>query len=63
MTVPIAPFQCGVYQDIYIQTWHPIGQAFPPSRSCLGKAATFELVKNDYLRYTLHSNGSVIDEV
>jgi len=62
-TVPVVPLKCGIYQDMYIQTWHPIDQAFPPIRDCLGTSTNFELVRNEYVRYTLHTNGSAIDEV
>jgi len=62
-TVPLASYKCGVYQDLYIQTWHPTHQASPPVRSCLGTSSNFDLVRNKYVRFTLRTSGSAIDEV
>ncbi|CAF3054444.1 unnamed protein product, partial [Rotaria sp. Silwood2] len=56
-------WKCAVYQDMYIQTWHPTRQASPPVQSCLATPGNFELVKNKYVRFTIRSAGSVIDEL
>jgi len=61
--VPLASYKCAIYQDMYVQTWHIANQASPPTRSCLGTSGNFELVRNKYVRFTLRTTGSVIDEV
>lgn len=48
---------------MYIQTWHLVNEAFASARSCSGELSTFEIVTNNYIRYTLRTNGSAIDEV
>ncbi|UJR16785.1 hypothetical protein I4U23_003684 [Adineta vaga] len=40
--IPLASFKCSIYQDIYVQTWHPTNQATPPTRSCSGQSANFD---------------------
>ncbi|UJR07945.1 hypothetical protein I4U23_012224 [Adineta vaga] len=61
--VPLASYKCAIYQDMYVQTWHPTNQASPPTRSCLGTTGNFELVRNKYVRFTFRTNGSVIEEL
>ncbi|CAF4903548.1 unnamed protein product [Rotaria sp. Silwood1] len=61
--VPLNSYKCAVYSDLYVQPWHPTNQASPPVRSCLGSSGNFELVKNKYVRYTIHTSGSVIDDM
>jgi len=60
---PRAGFKCSVYQNMYIQTWHPTNEAIPPSRTCSSTTPSFELVKNKYVRYTLTTAGSAISEL
>ncbi|CAF4970904.1 unnamed protein product, partial [Rotaria sp. Silwood1] len=60
---PLSSYKCAVYPDLYVQPWHPTGQASPPIRSCLGTSGNFELVKNKYVRFTIHMSAAVIDEL
>lgn len=60
---PRAGFKCSVYQNWFIQTWHPTNEAMPPSRTCSNNAASYELMRNKYVRYTLSRVGSAVSEV
>ncbi|CAF4477179.1 unnamed protein product [Rotaria magnacalcarata] len=48
---------------MYIQTWHPTHQASPPVRTCSGTSGNFEIVKNKFVRFTIQTSGSTIDEL
>ncbi|CAF3884340.1 unnamed protein product [Rotaria sp. Silwood1] len=61
--VPLGSYKCAVYPDLYVQPWHPTNQASPPVRNCLGSSGNFELVRNKYVRYTIRTSGSVVDDV
>ncbi|CAF5069162.1 unnamed protein product, partial [Rotaria sp. Silwood1] len=61
--VPLGSYKCAVYPDLYIQPWHPKNEASPPIRNCLGSSGNFELVRNKYVRYTIHTSGSAIDDL
>ncbi|CAF1422375.1 unnamed protein product, partial [Rotaria sp. Silwood1] len=61
--VPFGSYKCAVYPDLYIQPWHPTNLVAPPIRNCLGTSGNFELVRNKYVRYTIHTSGSAIDDL
>ncbi|CAF4051319.1 unnamed protein product [Adineta steineri] len=62
-TPPLASFKCAIYENMYIQTWHHTNEASPPIKNCAGSSGNFEIVKNKFVRYTLRTSGSRIDEL
>ncbi|CAF3889229.1 unnamed protein product [Adineta steineri] len=62
-TPPLASFKCAIYENMYIQTWHDTNQASPPIKNCAGSSGNFEIVKNKFVKYTLRTSGSSIDEL
>ncbi|CAF1459026.1 unnamed protein product [Adineta steineri] len=59
----VASFKCAIYENMYIQTWHHTNEASPPIKNCAGSSGNFEIVKNKFVRYTLRTTGSSIDEL
>ncbi|CAF1235100.1 unnamed protein product [Adineta steineri] len=62
-TPSLASFKCAIYENMYIQTWHHTNEASPPIKNCAGSSGNFEIVKNKFVRYTLRTSGSRIDEL
>ncbi|CAF0936865.1 unnamed protein product [Adineta steineri] len=62
-TPPLASFKCAIYENMYIQTWHHTNEASPPIKNCAGSSGNFEIVKNKFVKYTLRTSGSIIDEL
>ncbi|CAF1114474.1 unnamed protein product [Adineta steineri] len=60
---PLASFKCAIYENMYINTWHQTNQASPPIKNCAGSSGNFEIVKNKFVKYTLRTSGSSIDEL
>ncbi|CAF0936850.1 unnamed protein product [Adineta steineri] len=60
---PLASFKCAIYENMYINTWHYTNEATPPIKNCASSSGNFEIVKNKFVRYTLRTSGSSIDEL
>jgi hypothetical protein len=60
---PLGSYKCVVFENMYVQTWHPADQVDAPSRACMGSTKNYELVRNPFVRFTLTLRGSVIDEL
>ncbi|CAF1114455.1 unnamed protein product [Adineta steineri] len=62
-TLPLASFKCAIYENMYINTWHHTNEASPPIKNCAASSGNFEIVKNKFVKYTLRTSGSSIDEL